>query len=209
MIKIEGESRDVNEKQKYVEQKTVLVEKEKSEILRISADAEQDLQAAMPALRMAEDGLANLNKNKLAEVKSFNTPPPGIDVVMQAIMILLCMKFIFFDFSMIIFIQIIHIVKDPSWSSAKKELAAPDFLNKLQTIEKDKISQKTLLKIEKLTHDPKMSIEKIQQVSDAGASMWRWVLAMEMYAKAFKDIEPKRIKVNQLKERLAKSEEEL
>lgn len=43
MIKIEGESRDVNEKQKYVEQKTVLVEKEKAEILRISADAEQDL----------------------------------------------------------------------------------------------------------------------------------------------------------------------
>jgi len=40
MIKIEGESREVNEKQKYVEQKTVLVEKEKAEILRISADAE-------------------------------------------------------------------------------------------------------------------------------------------------------------------------
>lgn len=39
--------------------------------------------------------------------------------------------------------------------------------------------------------------------------MWRWVLAMEMYAKAYKDIEPKRIKVNQLKERLTKSEEEL
>lgn len=130
----------------------------------------------MPALRMAEEGLANLNKNKLAEVKSFTSPPPGIDVVMQAIMILL--------------------LKDPSWASAKKELAAPDFLSKLQNIEKDKISQKTLLKIEKLTHDPKMSIEKIQQVSDAGASMWRWVLAMEMYAKAFKDIEPKRIKVN-------------
>lgn len=54
-----------------------------------------------------------------------------------------------------------------------------------------------------------MSIEKIQQVSDAGASMWRWVLAMEMYAKAFKDIEPKRLKANQLKERLTKSEEEL
>lgn len=89
MIKIEGESREVNEKQKYVEQKTVLVEKEKAEILRISADAEQDLQAAMPALRMAEEGLANLNKNKLAEVKSFVTPPAGIDVVLSAIMILL------------------------------------------------------------------------------------------------------------------------
>jgi len=43
----------------------------------------------MPALRMAEEGLANLNKNKLAEVKSFVTPPAGIDVVLSAIMILL------------------------------------------------------------------------------------------------------------------------
>ena len=39
--------------------------------------------------------------------------------------------------------------------------------------------------------------------------MWAWVLAMEQYAKAFKDIEPKRKKVAQLTERLKKSEEEL
>jgi hypothetical protein len=36
----------------------------------------------MPALRMAEEGLANLNKNKLAEIKSFNKPPDGIGEVL-------------------------------------------------------------------------------------------------------------------------------
>jgi hypothetical protein len=35
MIRIEGESRDVNEKSKFVEQKTAVVEKEKAEIMRI------------------------------------------------------------------------------------------------------------------------------------------------------------------------------
>lgn len=39
--------------------------------------------------------------------------------------------------------------------------------------------------------------------------MWRWVLAVEGFAKAFKDIEPKKNKVNNLMEKLKKSEEEL
>jgi hypothetical protein len=39
--------------------------------------------------------------------------------------------------------------------------------------------------------------------------MWDWVLAMEAFAKANKDIEPKRKKVANLKEKLKKSEDEL
>jgi dynein heavy chain len=39
--------------------------------------------------------------------------------------------------------------------------------------------------------------------------LWRWVLAVEGYAKAFKDIEPKKNKVNNLMEKLKRSEDEL
>lgn len=99
--------------------------------------------------------------------------------------------------------------KDPTWATVQKELAAPDFLKKMQEIDKDHISQKTLLKIEKLTHDSTMSKERIRNISEVAASIWGFVLAMESYAKAFKDIEPKRAKVNLLKEKLRKSEEEL
>jgi dynein heavy chain len=54
-----------------------------------------------------------------------------------------------------------------------------------------------------------MTYEKIVVISEAAGSMWSWVLAMEAYAKAFKDIEPKRKKVNMLREKLKKSEDEL
>lgn len=54
-----------------------------------------------------------------------------------------------------------------------------------------------------------MSVNIIDSISSAAGSLWRWVLAMETYAKAFKDIEPKRAKVKNLKEKLRKSEEEL
>lgn len=99
--------------------------------------------------------------------------------------------------------------KEPSWASAKKELTAPDFLQKLQKVDKDHILQKTLLRVEKLTQDPNMSVGAIDQISAAAGSLWRWVIAIEMYSKAFKDIEPKRAKVKMLREKLKKSEDEL
>jgi len=60
-----------------------------------------------------------------------------------------------------------------------------------------------------MTSDPNMTVEKITSSSAAGGSLWRWVIAIEMYAKSYKDIEPKRAKVLLLKEKLRKSEEEL
>lgn len=54
-----------------------------------------------------------------------------------------------------------------------------------------------------------MMVDRIDKISQAGGGMWRWVLAMEMYAKSFKDIEPKRAKVASLKEKLGKSVDEL
>ena len=99
--------------------------------------------------------------------------------------------------------------KDPSWASSKRELTQPDFLQKLRTVDKDHILQKTLQRIEKITHDPEMSVTKIDGISTAVGSLWRWVLAMEMYSKAFKDIEPKRAKVKMLTEKLKRSEDEL
>lgn len=54
-----------------------------------------------------------------------------------------------------------------------------------------------------------MSISNIEAISAAAGSLWRWVLAMEMYSKAYKDIKPKKAKVNMLTEKLKKSEDEL
>ena len=119
MIKIESEQREANEKQKEVEIRSAQVDKEKAEIEVLANDAQLDLEKAEPALRTAESGLENLKKDQLAEVRAYNKPPPGVDGVLQAIMILMG--------------------KEPSWASAKKELTAPDFLSKLKNIDKDHI----------------------------------------------------------------------
>lgn len=102
----------------------------------LKADAEADLKKAEPALVAAELGLANLTKDKLSVVKSYSTPPGGVDVVLNAVMILLN--------------------KEPSWAVAKKELADTSFLQRLQNIDKGRVPINTLKRIEKLTQDPKM-----------------------------------------------------
>ena len=62
--------------------------------------AEEDLKKAEPALIAAEQGLENLTKDKLSVVKSYTTPPGGVDVVLNAVMIFLN--------------------KEPNWAIAKK-----------------------------------------------------------------------------------------
>ena len=85
--------------------------------------------------------------------------------------------------------------KDTSWASIKKEINDPDFLKKLKTYDKENMSQSTIKKMEKYTHKGDMSREAVNNISEAAGAMWDWVLAMEAYAKANKDIEPKRKKV--------------
>lgn len=188
-IKIERETREMNERKNEMHEREIMVEKEKKESEDLSDEAKQDLTKAEPALRAAEEGLANLTKDKLTVIKSYNTPPPGIDIVMNAVMILLG--------------------KEPSWVTAKKEMNDSSFMNRLKLFDKQTISTKTLGKLEKITSDPKMDVQKVDTLSEAAGGLWRWVRAIEEYAKAFKDIEPKRAKVKSLQEKLKKSEEEL
>lgn len=97
--------------------------------------------------------------------------------------------------------------KDTSWSNVKKELSDPNFMKLLKDYDKDNISQNLIKRIQKYTS--KMTTSKIATISIAAAVMWDWVLAMEAYGMAFQEIEPKRKKVNMLKEKLKKSEDEL
>ena len=130
-----------------------------------------------------------MSKNKIAELRTYNQPPPAVNVVCQAIMTILG--------------------KDTSWASVKKEINDPDFMKKLKEYDKENMSQATIKKMEKYTHKNDMSREQVNQISEAAGAMWDWVLAMEAFAKANKDIEPKRKKVANLKEKLKKSEDEL
>ena len=52
-------------------------------------EARAEVQAALPALRAAEEALQALNKNDIGEVKTFPKPPALVQLTMEGVLVLL------------------------------------------------------------------------------------------------------------------------
>ncbi len=66
-------------------------EKIADEALKCSAiaeNAQHDLDEALPALEEAMKSLESLNRKDMTEIKSYGRPPPLVEKVMEAVMIL-------------------------------------------------------------------------------------------------------------------------
>lgn len=120
----------------------------------------------------AEAAISQLDKQYIAEVKSFTSPPPAVGLVMSAVMIVF--------------------QKDPSWATAKKELADSSFIKKVTEFEKDSINAATLKKIEGFTKRDDFDVVTITGISKAAGALCLWVRSLEDYSKALKIVAPKR-----------------
>merc|ERR1719181_2469759 len=89
------------------------VKQQADEVSAIQAEAQADLDVAMPALNSALKALDSLTKNDIVEVKSFKQPPPAVKTTMEGVCIMLEQK--------------------PDWDTAKKVLNDSAFLDKLKT----------------------------------------------------------------------------
>lgn len=71
-------------------------------------------------------------------------------------------------------------------------MADTNFLKKLQDYDKDHISESTLKKLKAYIDHPDFIPDKVATVSKVCKSMCMWVRAIDMYAKVYKIVEPKR-----------------
>ena len=172
-----------------VEAEEAVVNTAAVEVRELTASAQADLDAALPALKGAMKSLEKLKKAEISEVKSMASPPAGVVKTMEMVCLLLNMQ--------------------PDWDTAKKVLANVNFLKDLQGYDKDNIADKTLKKLQKYTSDPELTEERMQQVSRAGAALLSWVLAMVEYSKVSKIVGPKREKLAELNANLAEKESQL
>lgn len=63
------------------------------ETQELADDAQADLDVAMPALEAATKALEALNKNDINELKAFVKPPALVQIVMEAVCVLLGTKY--------------------------------------------------------------------------------------------------------------------
>ena len=152
----------------------------------IAADAQRDLDEAMPAYYASVDALKSLNKADIQEVKAYKQPPELVVLTLDCICILLGVK--------------------PDWGEAKKLMNDSAFLDNLQSYDKDNIPEKTITKIQKYIKNDKFMPDTVGKVSKAAKSLCMWARAMDTYARVAKTVEPKKAKLKAASDQLAESQ---
>jgi dynein heavy chain len=172
LVIIVQQKKEADEQQKSVSTKAEKIGIEAASCGEMAKAAQADLDEALPALEDAVVALASLNKGDISEIKAYTTPPKLVATVLEAVMILRKEK--------------------ADWATAKKSLGAPDFIKQLVEFDKDSITEATRKRIAKYTERPEFQPDVVGKVSGAAKSLCMWVRAMEVYARIFRLVEPKR-----------------
>ncbi|TPX75806.1 hypothetical protein CcCBS67573_g02914 [Chytriomyces confervae] len=182
MVKIAKDQEVADSVQKVVADEEAVVRAKANETESFAREAQKDLDEALPALDAAYKALDALDKKDIAELKVFAKPPDVVLMVMEAICILFKMK--------------------PDWDNSKKLLGDPQFMKKMADYDKDNIPEAIQKKIKKYMENPNFTPETIERVSKACKSIGMWVIAMDIYSRVFKEVAPKRKKLDEAQETL-------
>eukprot|EP00794_Sanderia_malayensis_P010712 gene10712-11859_t len=182
LVIIVQQKREADEQQKIIATRSEKIADEETKCRAIAENAQHDLDEALPALEEAMKSLESLNKRDMTEIKSYGRPPPLVEKVMEAVMILRN--------------------AEPTWAEARKFLGDPNCIKLLINFEKDKMSDKVLKQIGKYCSQSDFHPDIVGRVSLAAKSLCMWVRAMEVYGRIFRVVEPK-------KQRLANAQSQL
>eukprot|EP00958_Prasinococcus_capsulatus_P027403 scaffold5502_cov390-Prasinococcus_capsulatus_cf.AAC.6 len=170
---IAANTAEVEKKQGLAQEKEAELERQSAQIVIEKKEAEQALDAAIPALEEAAEALNNIKKEDITEIRSFAKPPLVVQKVCECVVILKGSK-------------------DVSWKGAKAMMADSNFLNSLIRFDKDSIHEKQMKQVHAYTRDPHFNTEEVSKVSLAGSGLLAWVLAMVNYNAVAKTVNPKR-----------------
>uniref|UniRef100_A0A8D3AZ06 Dynein, axonemal, heavy chain 6 n=1 Tax=Scophthalmus maximus TaxID=52904 RepID=A0A8D3AZ06_SCOMX len=185
MEKLAVDQESADEVRKVVKEDEALALVKAEDTQAIAADAQKDLDEALPALEGANQALNSLDKADISEIKVFTKPPDLVMTVMEAICILLNCKSS----------QTSTGLSVPDWPSAKQVLGDSYFLKRLMDYDKENIKPQILQKLQKYINNADFIPEKVEKVSRACKSMCMWVRAMNLYSRVLKEVGPKREKL--------------
>ena len=122
LLQVQDETTKANRQKGIVEKEAEAVGVKSQKVSAMAADAQADLDKALPAFESAVQSLKSLSKSDLTEVRGYAKPPALVQKVMEAVCVMLERK------------------KD--WDSAKKVLGDPQLMEKLVEYDKDHIPPK-------------------------------------------------------------------
>ena len=135
------------------------VEKEEAAVASVAAEAEgiaqeaqRELHAAMPAFSAALRSLDALDKKDIVEVRGYKEPPALVQLVMDAI-------------------QVLMGDSTPTWAEAKRLLGDPQLIERLRSYDKDSIPERMLKVLHRYTKKDEFKPEVVAKVSQACCSL--------------------------------------
>ncbi|XP_063228083.1 LOW QUALITY PROTEIN: dynein axonemal heavy chain 7-like [Bacillus rossius redtenbacheri] len=190
MVNIERETANVQRASAVVreEEKRAKVEADAADVLQ--KDCEAELAAAVPILQDAISALNTLTPADITLVKSMKSPPEAVKMVMAAVCVLKDIKS--------------DRITDPAtgrkvldyWGPSKRVLGDMGFLQSLKDYAKDEIPPVIMNRIRTEYLPNKLfRPEIVAKASSAAEGLCKWVIAMDKYDKAAKDVAPKREKL--------------
>jgi dynein heavy chain len=193
-ITLENVSKDkaeADEKEAVVMEEKEVVEKKAAEAKEIADDAENDVRAAQPQLEKAKTAVAALTKDAIVELKSFNSPPDAVALVMEPVMILTG--------------------KAKDWKTAKSEMSdANKFLTGLKNFDVSKVKESTLKTIRsKYFGNKDFNPDFIGSKSVPAGHLCSWILALSQYQIVYKNIVPKKAKLAEVTKILKEAQDTL
>ena len=216
-VKAEGIAEVVAKEKAVVEKETsaATVEAEKcaiiqEEVTKIAADAQKDLDEAVPLVEKAMAALATLNKKELGECKTMSKPPTGVDDVFSAVMVLVAgVKTEGGNDLTDVQVSKAGKVRDRSWGAAKKALLGNvgGFLDALLSY-KDYVDAFVVPKLnwkevrQYLAKDT-FDVDVIYGKNKAAAGLCSWVINIVTYYDTIVGVEPKKQALAAANERLA------
>lgn len=195
MKKIEVDKASAEETRVDVEKEESVASAKARECQSIKDKCDADLQEALPLLDAALQSLKKLKADDIKEVSSYQVPPSGVLLTMEAVMAMFGKKPTKSN-------------KDGKtvvdyWEPAKAMLSkAKELRNEMISFDKGSLTKGKIDKISKYMENPAFTPKEISRASKACTAMCEWVRAMYNYYHV-------NLKVKPLREDLAKAEKEL
>ena len=140
----------------------------------IQTNAEKELAAAKPAMEEAADAVNCLDKASLTELKNFNKPPGGVDLVTKACLLMIEGE-----------------TRNFKWDRAKKMMAKVDgFLEKLKSYQAKDMTEDLIKKLKPVYDDPVFDYEVMKGKSSAAANLCKWVRASYDFNRIYVRVKP-------------------
>lgn len=168
------------------------VQRQKAEIESRQLEADKNLATARPFIKQAKEGVQNIRKAQLNELRAMNNPPEVVKMTLEAVCLVLSLK------------------TDGTWRQVLAQVRGDEFIPRIVNFDSTKLDplMVRIIKSEYMSRSD-FTYERVDRASKAAGPLLRWVVAQLYYADALAAVAPLQEELQRLAEKSEASNHQL